>query len=191
MLSAGDALTPKEILRMANEKLVKQTSPSIGEITGIIKEEFSGLRKKIAEDTYLRPRGIGFDEFYDARIRSLPEWLSRMIDRNIETESLEVHLLVAGIDSDCARIYSIFDPGIAICHDSIGYTAVGSGAIHALSVINVSYDASLDEKDALKLIYKAKRSAEFAPGVGKTTDISIIDEKGIRDLTEAEIGALS
>ena len=190
VLSAGDALIPNEIIGDSSAMLSQHTSPTIEMACDVIKDKFVSVRRRVAEELFLKPRGVTFKEFYDERIRTWPEGMVQALDKTIRDNDLEVEFIVAGIDREAAHIYIVFDPGTSMCFDNLGYTVVGIGEFYALSVITREYDPQIKEEEALKLIYKAKKSSEFAPGVGETTDITILKDGHFKDLTEDEINKL-
>ncbi|MCH7519829.1 MAG: hypothetical protein IH964_12500 [Candidatus Dadabacteria bacterium] len=190
VLSSGDALAPKEILEPAKYNISQRTSSSIQEITDIVKEEYVNYRCKFAEDLYLKPRGITFKEFYNVYVNKWPTGMVGNIDQMIQKEDVGVRFIVAGHDSDKAHIYGLFDPGVSVCWDDLGYAAVGIGEIHAASFITPKYSQDISMSDAKKLILKAKRASEMAPGVGRKTDMAIITSKGFTELSDNDIKKL-
>ena len=98
-----------------------------------------------------------------------------MIDQAMYDADLGVQLPVAGPDGEGHTIHSIENPGIMHDHSAIGHGAIGSGAPHALySLIEGSYADSLGKDEVVRLVKKAKKRSEVAPGVGKETTIVAI-----------------
>jgi 20S proteasome alpha/beta subunit len=122
----------------------------------------------------------------------LSENLVLRLTRNIETQKLDLILLVAGVDSTGGHIHYIRDPGTSDCFDAVGFCAIGSGEHHAeLTFIRSEYSPRLPLNRAVFLAYQAKRDAEMAPGVGsRYTDIGVIDEKGLHFLNESVLAEL-
>ena len=194
--SAGDALDPKDIFRNSKAKVDQLTRPTIRQISDILKEEFISCRKRNVEDQLLKPRGFDdLDEFY-GRMRELPPDVYSVIDNRIERfhelYDTSMAIVVTGIDYLGAHIYLVFDPGRTKCFDSIGFHAVGSGTPHAISLFT-SYDYTnrFPLNLAIWVAYEAKRRAERAPGVGKETDICILDNKGMHHLSEEVLTRLN
>ncbi len=72
-----------------------------------------------------------------------------VIDEQLATYDYELEILVAGVDTDCAHIYRISNPGTAECLDGLGYHAIGSGEPHAdFSFIEESYSQSATVQEA-------------------------------------------
>lgn len=186
VVGAGNALSPTDVLRDAELKIMQLTTPSIRNIANIIKAEYVKHRKVAVVDQLLKPRGYdSLRDFYD-QIRNLPPDIYSILDDKIARfhihEGDVSQLMVVGIDGTGAHIYLIFDPGRSVCFDSVGFNAIGSGEPHAVSTIT-SYDYtskfSLDQ--ALWIAYEAKKRAEKAPGVGEDVDLCVISpEEGVR-----------
>jgi hypothetical protein len=101
-------------------------------------------------------------------------------------------MILAGVDSKGAHIYSIRNPGIKDCFDTIGFHAIGIGELHAVQVfIAHRYSTSCNTLEALNIVYAAKKAAEVAPGVGGATDIAIISRDGIKILEQTIITELN
>jgi len=86
-----------------------------------------------------------------------------------------LQILVAGVSGHSAHIYGVFDPGASKCFDSINFTAIGSGYPHAVNtLIARGFHNGFSVQDAIMAAYEAKARAENAPGVGATTDITVL-----------------
>jgi len=85
-------------------------------------------------------------------------------------ESVEV--IITGHDADgAAHIWTIHD-STPWNRDVEGFAAIGMGADHAYSQLQfAAYSRQATAPEALIMTYLAKRRAEIAPGVGKTTDL--------------------
>jgi hypothetical protein len=187
-LTTGDVLANIELFRACKNFVQQIQSPSIELIANQIGEQFVILRRKRAEETLLKPRGITLNSFYqEGLISKLPSDLSMVIDRGIHQCEYPIELIITGVDNSGAHIYGIRDPGIVTCYDSLGYHAVGSGMSHALlSFVANEGNSDNDINMAVFLTYEAKRKAEVAQGVGEATDIGIINDKRIKMLSEEE-----
>ena len=192
-LTAGDALANTELFRECKATIQQLQSPSVQLIVDRIKSQFVILRQQRAEDSFLRPRGITFEEFYKkGGIQRIPPDLAMVLDREIMHSAFPLNLVVAGVDASGAHIYGVRDPGIVSCYDSLGFHAVGSGESHALlTLIGLGQNTTDDIKKSVYQIYEAKRKAEVAQGVGRDTDVGIINAAGLRVLSEDEMASLS
>jgi 20S proteasome alpha/beta subunit len=103
------------------------------------------------------------------------------IQSQLDSYDYGLEILIGGVDSEVAHIYSIDAPGTSKCFDAIGFHAIGSGLPHAINTfIAKDYNQSFPLREALLIIYEAKKISEKAPGVGENiTDISVISNKRI------------
>ncbi|MBI4295459.1 MAG: hypothetical protein HY669_04760 [Chloroflexi bacterium] len=191
MLSAGSALQHVELVRKVKDDVQAKRSPSIIDVVDKLKQKFVEIRRERAEELYLKPIGMNFEQFYQLQTQ-LPEPLMLRLTANIEREELGLELLVAGVDNTGGHLYYIHDPGIADCFDAIGFCAIGSGERHAeLTFIRSAYSPKVSLNRAVFLAYQAKRDSELAPGVGdRFTDMAVIDESGIHFVHEETLEVL-
>jgi len=197
VVSAGNALSPTDILRDAQLEIGKLTAPTIRKISEHIKQSFIQNRKTKVEDTLLKPRGIEtLNNFYE-QIRQLPPEIAVPLDDQISRfhiyEGDITQLMVIGTDITGSHIYLVYDPGRSQCFDAIGFNAIGSGEPHAVSTIT-SYDFNVNFglNEAIWIAFEAKKRAEKAPGVGRAMDLCIIEpEKGIIQIDEKFIKLLN
>lgn len=194
-VTAGSALAHTELFNATKAKFTGTPSPPIAQIVQELKDNYVALRTIRAEERYFKPLGLTVKEFLENQ-RSLDSTLVLRLSRQLEEARyggrLGLQIVVAGVDTAGGHIHCIVDPGISECFDSIGYCSIGSGERHADSALIINdYNIALSMRKALYLIYEAKRRGELAPGVGKTyTDISIITDSGIQNLTVEQIGEL-
>ncbi len=192
MLSAGNALANDDIMWGLKNKIKTDLEQiPIKQIAENLKNIYSDYRLKKAEEIYLKSRGITLDIFYkQGRNLLLPESYFQ-IERSIFTFNYNLELIIAGVDDSGAHIFGIRNPGTIDCYDSIGYHCIGTGSIHSLSSLILD---SYDFNDGLELnifkVYKSKRNAEVAPGVGKLTDMGYIKDNKIIGLKEEIINEL-
>lgn len=120
-----------------------------------------------------------------------PPEIAITLDSQIVSTEYDLEILVCGVDDEGSHIYRIFDPGVSECFDSLGFNAIGTGAIHAVSnFISHEYTSNISLEKALYITLEGKIISENAPGVGELTDIAIIDEDGIKYLTTEDIKKL-
>ncbi len=191
-LTAGHALIPNELFQSIKIKFSGVPSPPITAIVQELKKNYVSMRLQRAEEQYFRPLGLSVNYFIENQ-RSLDSTLVIRLGHQLEGAILGgragLRLLVAGLDNTGGHIHCIFDPGSSECFDSVGYCAIGSGERHAENALIVNdYNITVSLNKALYLVYEAKKRAELAPGVGrKFTDMSIVGERGIQNLTSAQM----
>lgn len=188
-LVAGETLPPTELFRTARTEI--QDSPRIGEIANVVEGNFQKMRMKRVEDRFLKPRGLTMQNFLQAQ-RVMNANVVLRLDRQIETTKLNVTILIIGADMDGAHIYQVIDPGHAECFDKLGFHAIGTGLPHAISTfISYRFTPQVTLKRAVYVVYEAKKNAEKAPGVGKATDVGIVEGQGVRIIKPDEIDLLA
>lgn len=191
ILSAGDALAHAEICREVKGRTSALTRPRVSVITEQIRLAYVSQRQNTIKQRFLEPRGWTLEDFYGELARRLPLDLFLKVDRDISSYNYGLDLIVAGVDPDEAHIYGIRHPGEVDCYDSLGYSAIGIGDLHAVaSLVSNQYDPSVSRKMATYLVYEAKKNAENAPGVGEYTDIAIISESSTYIFTKSDIDSL-
>lgn len=190
-LTAGEALPPTELCREVTSEVEKKALPKTNEIIEIVCEKYRECKMKRVEEKYFKPRNLTIEQYLQVQ-RHLNENVVLRLERAIESEEINMSIIVIGVDDLGAHIFDVRDPGHAECFDRVGFHAIGSGLPHAISTfIAFNYTPNIDLKKATYITYEAKKHAERAPGVGKTaTDMGIIFENEIRVITEEEIKKL-
>ncbi|MCK4385992.1 MAG: hypothetical protein KAW52_06985 [candidate division Zixibacteria bacterium] len=191
-LTAGDALAHTELFNMVQDEITKLKAPSVLEIVDKIKECYQRIREKEIKEKILIPKGFNdFKDFYEAQRVLIPD-VALTIQSQIERYDYGLEILVAGISGEVTHIYGISDPGTSKCLDAIGFHAIGSGLPHAVNTLIARgcYQGTA-LKEALLIVYEAKKMAEKAPGVGANiTDMCIMDPQGITEFPHDKFGEL-
>lgn len=192
MLSAGNALPSEELLQKVKPKIREKGGLSIAQINDIIEEAYEELRTKEIEARYLRPRKImTIENFYKEYINKIPQGMAAALDGEMANFQYDLVILVAGVDEEGAHLFTVHNPGISNYHNRLGYCSIGIGDLHSsISLISSNFSPHTKLIHGIFNTYKAKRAAEVAPGVGRATDMAVIDSKGIKTLTEGDIKKL-
>lgn len=190
-LTAGSALIHEPIFRNVCAKLGDKTRPLISEVVDEIVKEYQKLRIKQMEDEIFRRKNLTIEQFYQNQKTFHDAFVMHLIDA-MEKYSLDLHILIVGVDSEGAHIYRVHNPGTSMPFDALGFCCIGTGQRHADSTFAYRrYTPSLPLKKALYVAFEAKKRAEMAGGVGASTDVAIIDEKGSRLLPQDIITELN
>ena len=186
-LASGSVACATEVLRNVKRKLEGNQKSEYGGASEILKEEYAALRlQKCFEQVVVPPLGLDFLEFMKKGL-SLPNYLQahagiyQALVGQQQQFNLGVEFIVASVDNGGAHVSAIMHPGTLLLLDKPGYGAIGSGGIHAtlcLSLCGQTGQKNLDE--TLYNVYAAKCAAEAAPGVGKETDIAVVDKDHVR-----------
>lgn len=182
-LTAGDALRPTDLLRAVSTELSGLSQPTVRDASRRIESAYAEERRSLAEKTVLGPAGMDYQTFLQNQ-NALTEEIALAVFSQLQSFDLDLDILLAGVDASGAHLYITENPGVTSCFDSIGYAAIGSGLPHAESYLTEAhYSPEIPLNRAIWLSYVAKKRAERAPGVGKTTDVLVIDgERGVRFL---------
>jgi len=109
---------------------------------------------------------------YYARHQQLSPQIVQMVDQALCNFDLGVEMLVAAPSGDAHTIHTVANPGVITDNSPIGYSAIGSGAPHAIySLIESSFNSATEREKAITLVKKAKQRSEVAPGVGEQTTV--------------------
>lgn len=191
VLTSGDALAHADLCRVVRARISGLSHPRAATITEEVRKAYVAQRLKTIEERFLAPRGWTLKDFYETHVRTLPPDLFVAIDHQLSSYDYGLEIIVAGSDSDEAHIYGIRHPGEVDCYDSLGYHAIGIGAMHAISSLIVNGCLpTININMAVYLAYEAKKNAENAPMVGQDTDMAIIKEGGYDTISSEQIALL-
>lgn len=168
-LISGDVLFAHEVIEQAKRQVNINNIKETAGIAEAVRNAYQQVRRARIIRNELEPRGLDIDTYYEKQQRLLAP-LVQMIDNAFRTFNPRVEFIVAGKDESSSHIFTIINPGDLICHDPIGYAAIGTGSPHAIySLIEGNYRKSLDREKVEELLKAAKKRSEVAPGVGKAT----------------------
>jgi len=168
-----------------------KTISDVKENVDIIAKAYREFRlNKFQQDVLPLYGMLSLNEFY-GRQKTLNDFLAGSISEQIKIYNIWVDLIVAGIDK-MGHVYHIGHPGGFSCEDVVGYCCAGSASPRSLPVFEFyrySKDLSLEQ---VKLIcFFAKKRSEQMSGIGVDTEIKIISEDGITNLSAEEIKTLN
>jgi 20S proteasome alpha/beta subunit len=191
-LVAGDTLIGSQIVDTSRAKIAEFSNLSkVADIAKLVATIYVETRDRIIEEQVFRPRGFTRADFYNVYQTQLLQNIAFQLDNQVATWNIGVEIIVAGVDDLGAHVYTINHPGIYTDVYQIGYTAVGSGAIHATqALIGFAHSPYQELNRTIFCTFAAKKRGEVAPGVGKETDLFIISKDGIKELTQDEIKEL-
>lgn len=170
VLIAGDVLFANSVVRAVkeNRQSVNLLEESLFEL---IKREYQQLRLKKVEELYLKPKGLTLKQYYQMQ-NSLNQNIVMRFDSQAERYNPQTSFIVVQKMSECYDIHIVDNPGMDYCFSPLGYVAIGSGAPHAkYEMIESNYSKAMSVEDVQKLVKKAKKRSEVAPGVGKETKL--------------------
>lgn len=181
-MASGAVSFASDISAEVRKVLGGNQAPSIEVVANSFKEKYQRTRSQKIQDTIV-DSALGKD-FEDFRTRggTLPAYLQaqpaiyNQIVLAASNFNLNLELIVCGIDDKGAHVFNIYHPGASTSLDKLGYSAIGSGANHALIRLSLlGQNTKIGLKNTLTNVYEAKGISELAPGVGKRTSIAIVD----------------
>jgi hypothetical protein len=187
VLTAGTMHEP-EIIEDAKLEIAGQQS--VRQITDLISKHYREVRRTRIENGILEKYGIRtFDEFHNKQ-QILHDEVIKEIQEKLSSFEMDLDILISGVDQR-PHIYLISDPGLPQSYDEVGYCCTGSGENHADPVFAFySYSPSLSAEYIIQIAYIAKRKAEMAGGVGKKTDLWILNNEGCSKVSETTVANL-
>jgi len=183
-LTAGSALIHAPIFSNVRAKLEGKSRPKISEVVDEFVNEFQALRVKNMQNEIFSEVALTIQQFYKMQQQLHDAVVMRLTDK-MEKYRIDLHILIVGVDSEGGHIHLVRDPGTSIPFDALGFCCIGTGQRHAdVTFAYRRYTPSLPLKRALFIAYEAKKRAEMAGGVGKLTDITIIDSEKCKFLSQ-------
>jgi 20S proteasome alpha/beta subunit len=168
------------------EEIVTGTIPQISvdpkqpvrQIAEAVRASYARHKQRRVEENILTPLlGTNFAGFQSLMAKTQTSQLIQQVLGLVSQHNLQTDLLVAGTDDSGAHLFAVTHPGQLQPLATTGFGAIGSGGVHAgvrMSLGQHTKDASLT--DTLYNVYEAKRASEVAPGVGKLTDLAVIQD---------------
>lgn len=189
VLTAGTIDEP-DLIREVRQKA--KGKERIKDIADLFKEAYQELRTRHIEDEILNPlAGLKSFREYQEKQKTLHDALVLDLNERIRKYTVGLTLLLIGIDEQGGHIIPIQNPGIWRSYDNLGFLCVGMGDRHADNVFAwYKYTPSIPLSDAVYIAFEAKKKAEAAGGVGKMTDMLIIDKTGINIVQDQTINKL-
>lgn len=189
--TAGSALAYTPIFQDAKIEIDRRSMKDIGQIAETTRKSYVKIRNQALEESILSSVGLDLKTFYE-RNKDLQPSLAANIFQGIQRYNHKLWIVIAGSDDSGGHIWHIENPGRKACFDNIGFHAIGSGNHHAVSTfIANEFDPTIDLSHGVAIAFEAKRRSEKATGVGKSTDLLIIDKNGHKRLSREEIGQLN
>jgi 20S proteasome alpha/beta subunit len=191
ILFSGGVSDGEDVIRRTKAKIVGH-SHTVSDIARLAAESYQEVKNQKVEDTILKPLlGLGFGALPQILAQSPSSQMLGQIMGMIMQHNLQLELLVTGIDDSQGHMSAVVHPGLAAGFDMIGFSAIGSGGLHAnvrLALGKQGTERSLPE--TIYNVHEAKIAAEAAPGVGTMTDIAIVSREGIRFLDDDALSVL-
>jgi 20S proteasome alpha/beta subunit len=169
----------------------QQGIDNVSDAAKLQSEQYAFYRKEFLERLILAPLGMDTNSFARRQKQLLPE-IALEITHQLRNYDLQTESILCGFDKSGPHVYQVSETGYT-CHDAAGFYASGSGSRQFETIfMSHGYDCSWSVPEALLLLYRAKKNAEASPGVGKLTDMFVMNkDNGFTGLfNDATLGAL-
>jgi 20S proteasome alpha/beta subunit len=189
--TAGSAIAFTPIFSEVRGELIKQASNDIARIAELTRNAYVNIRNSKLNEEILSTYGLNLQVFYQLN-PSINQNLMALLIQRMQLYNYNLWLMIAGVDEAGGHIYRIENPGVKHCFDAIGYHAIGSGEMHAISTfIANNYEVkNTTLQRGLALTYEAKKRSEKAQGVGEQTDMYVVSKEKTWHLPEEAIKKL-
>ncbi len=184
---SGSVPDGEEFLALTRARIGAVPKQPMSAIADAAKIAYAELKKKRAEETILTPLlGVNFAGLQSLIAQSAASQVLQQVFGMLHGHNLQLEALIAGSDDTGHHLFVASHPGQVLAMNSTGFTAVGSGALHAAIRLSLGqHTPNTSLIDGVYNVYEAKRAAEVAPGVGKMTDIAILKDGAIFDAPES------
>lgn len=190
MLMAGDAVRGSRLVRELRRGIPAGPS-TVEQVAGVAAMMYAQHRQQQLDTDLFIPRGITMQQYYGSMQQMLPQ-LVGSIDQYMVGFNYGADFLLAGVDDGGAHLFFLSNPGGSASDlEMVGFHAIGSGSLHSLqSLIGFGQTPHRTLHETVFAVYSSKRRAEVAPGVGKETDLLIIQPSGITHLNAQTLAQL-
>lgn len=144
-----------------------------------IQERMKELNDAKIEREILSRAGFKLSDLSDlvkSEIRN--EYMNEIIKKAL-SHDMETVVILLGIETNQAKLVTITENSIDSSGSEIGFAAIGSGDMQAINTLLFQqHNRNEWLYTAIYNIYKAKKNAEAAEGVGNTTDLFFLTDNG-------------
>lgn len=181
LLFSGNVPDGEQVATQTRAKMQGAQQIDLASIAAMAAVSYQELKRKRVEDTILRPLlGLEFAGFQALVAQAAASQMLQQVLGMIAQHNFQLDVMLAGLDATGAHLFVVTHPGTALPMDTVGSSAIGSGGMHAairLSLARQAKDVTLSE--TIHNVYEAKIASEGAPGVGKVTDMAVLNAKGV------------
>ncbi|MGD0319067.1 MAG: hypothetical protein ABSB56_05190 [Nitrososphaerales archaeon] len=177
--TAGSAIAHMPIVQDVTIEILKEGTKDIDKIAEFTRNAYLKARNKKLEEEVLFPFGMNLQTYYQLQ-GGLDQTLTNVIVQNMAKYNYQLWMILAGVDEKGGHIYRLESPGKVFNFDSIGYHAIGSGELHAMTTfIANNFHSGVLLKNGLAIAFEAKKRSEKAQGVGPETDMYIVTKEKV------------
>jgi len=180
LMTAGDSAIQSEIIEEMRGPITERINKEpknwwrIKDVTEQYIQTYNAAKLKRAEAAILAPLGLNKDTFVSRQRDMSDKFITTITREMLHYELPPISTIITGIDDMGPHIYVVHECEMH-CNDKVGFAAIGVGARHAESeLMNARHTRSSPIDETFWLVFKAKKRAEIAPGVGRETDVVML-----------------
>jgi len=188
---AGDYPTHSDAIGIVKARLQHTTGASVKDVADMYGQAISEVRRARAAKDILAPLGLTSESFLLREHEMSPSLVADLVNQ-LQTHRCEnAEALIVGFSEGRGHIYMVDSVGRVSCYNDVNFAAIGLGGWHAQSQLMLSkYGTRFGFADSLVALYRAKKGAEVAPGVGSQTDMFLINHDGASPVAPNNMAAL-
>lgn len=181
---AGQALLFDDLIKVENDCLNYEL------IKSKIFENFKNKRQSVIENEIFNVFGINQDFFKESLQKTIPNPYINTILQKVAEFKLKTQILLVGYIDSVAQITHIDENNLVEIR-SMNFHCIGSGSIQATNTLLFQKHSKTNPlKPTIYSVYKAKKNAEVSEGVGKETELLVLNEDGVSKLSNEDISIL-
>lgn len=181
---AGQALLFDDLIKVGEDCLNYEL------IKSKIFENFKKKRKEVIENEIFNVFGINQDFFKESLQKTIPNPYINTILQKVAEFKLNTQIILIGYIDSVAQITHVEENSV-VEFRSMNFHCIGSGSIQAANTLLFQKHSKTNPlKPTIYSVYKAKKNAEVIAGVGKETELLVLNEEGVKKLSTEDMGIL-
>jgi len=176
VLTAGNAEFHTHAIDAIRQNDGLQSAPSVEVIATAYAQQLAKSVNRVVEAHVLGHLGLTLDSFIE-RQNTMQSSIVQGLRAEIQQTNQQIRCegIILGIDASGPHLYVVDSLGRVVSKDAVGFAAIGAGQRHAESqFMFAQHFRGSSAVDTLFLMYRAKKFAEAAPGVGPDTDLFMV-----------------
>lgn len=189
-LISGDMAFQSEVLLRFHRSQTAAPVQTAHEMAYRLGDAVAEVRRERAARRVLHPVGLTEETFLSQQMNLQPSWV-RSLSEQMQDVSVEADSIVAGVDGAHAHLFHVDGFGTVTNHSDMGFVSAGVGGVHSSAqLMRDPYNHRQLFGEAAFKVFRAKKRAEVAPGVGPTTDLFLINRHGFNRLSDEYVTGL-
>lgn len=179
VMTAGDSDPHTYALDKTAEHFAPTQQQTLQQVAEYYSERLNEFRRRHAEQQAFGDLGMNVASFVNSQSNMSPA-IASDLHYAFQRHWIFCEALVCGTDPSGAHILAVDNKGSVASKYDVGFDSIGTGARHAMSQFMFArHSRSSNLVDTLFLVYRSKKFAEAAPGVGDDTDLFYVGREGM------------